>query len=585
VTEGSARALPRRRSPRISLQAKILALVLLCVGLPLVLSGIFFLRSKHELLSQRGHEVLANGVYRKAAEVDVWARQRQEEAQRWAASFVVFEGLEALARHDTDATQVKAELTAFLVALLPYHQAYESLFIVDLHGRVLAATREEPLGSWVSGLVEPGPLSSAVFSPVLWAPDQGRPEWLLVQPVNGRGRNDQLLGRRGQVLGYIVGRLDLRELERLLVNDSDGLAYWMLDSDGRVLVRTGRIAVNSATPEYFPASLEQAAPGTPKVHEGQIPGIGAVLFSLRSLEGPLRASVATTLPTADAYRPLVEARNRLLVGAFGGTVVLLLLAFFAARRVLRPILRLSEAARQVSAGELDVRLPVRGRDEISDLTTAFNEMAQRVRDARARVEETRDDLARANQELTEANRTLETLAITDGLTGLYNRRHFQDMLEREIARCQRENKPLTLLLCDLDNFKAYNDRWGHQEGDAALRRVSSALLNSIRASDTAFRYGGEELAVLLPACAKDQASEVAEKIRLAVRGPQDGRMLTFRAKTTISIGVASFPDDARVARGLIDMADAALYAAKDQGRDRVVAAIGGTPPEPQSSTG
>ena len=85
----ATRELPRRRSPRISLQAKLLALVLVCVGLPLVLSGFFFLESQHRLLSQRGHEVLSNGVYRKAAAVEQWARQRQEEAQRWAASFVV----------------------------------------------------------------------------------------------------------------------------------------------------------------------------------------------------------------------------------------------------------------------------------------------------------------------------------------------------------------------------------------------------------------------------------------------------------------------------------------------------------------
>ena len=161
------------------------------------------------------------------------------------------------------------------------------------------------------------------------------------------------------------------------------------------------------------------------------------------------------------------------------------------------------------------------------------------------------------------------------MTGLYNHSHFQECIEKEIRRSDREGRPMSLLLLDLDHFKQYNDRYGHTEGDAALRRVSGQVMKSIRATDMAFRYGGEELAVLLPSCSKEQAVEVAEKIRDAVGrgGARPGR---FGGKTTISIGVATFPEDGRVARGLVDTADAALYSAKAQGRDRVV--IAGTTP-------
>lgn len=563
---------PSSRLPRVSLQAQILAVVLLCVALPILLTGAFFLEHNHALLSERGRERLSNSAFRKATEIDEWARQRQEEAQRWAASFVVFEGLEVLARGEGDTARVKTELNDFLAALLPHHRAYESLLIVDLRGRVLASTREERVSSFLLRLAENPPGSRTVFSPLQAPGEPGRPGWMVVQPV--RGRSDQSLG-------YVVGRLDLREVEGLLVAEPDGLAFWLLDAEGRIQARAGRMA-DSAAQDFFPASLQQAAEPTRAVHEGTLPGLGPALFSLRSLEGPFRASVVATLPSSAAYRPLVEARNRVLRWGLGGTAVVMLLAFFAARRVLRPIPLLSHAAAQVSAGEMDVQLPVYGRNELSDLTLAFNEMAKRIREARARLEETRDDLANANRELTDANRTLETLAITDGLTGLFNRRHFQEMLEREIARCQRMAKPLSLLMCDLDHFKAYNDRWGHQEGDAALRRVASALLNTIRNTDMAFRYGGEELAVLLPHCTKEQAAQVAEKLRVAVSGRQEQRPLRFRTQyTTVSIGVACFPEDARVARGLVDVADAALYEAKAQGRDCVVVAGEGTAPEPE----
>jgi diguanylate cyclase (GGDEF)-like protein len=257
-------------------------------------------------------------------------------------------------------------------------------------------------------------------------------------------------------------------------------------------------------------------------------------------------------------------------------VAILLFTALAARRALRPIHLLADGARRVSKGE-DVYLPVSGNDEIAGLTIAFNEMVAKVREGRQRLEEARDQLARTNEGLRAANRTLETLAITDGLTGLYNHRHFQDTIEKEIRRCEREGRALSLLLIDIDHFKQYNDRFGHTEGDAALRRVAGQIMKTIRSSDLAFRYGGEEMAVLLPSCGREQASDVAEKIRIAV-STSSARTGRFGAKNTVSIGVATFPEDGRVSRALVDTADAALYEAKRTGRDRVVQAGRHAPP-------
>lgn len=559
---------PLTRLPRfrLRLQAKVLALVLAFVGLPILLTGAYFLQQHHSLLSERGRERLANEVYRRAAVLDEWARQRQQESQRWAASFVIFEPLEGLERGDHRPDRARLEVNEFLDSLLPHHAAYESLSVLDTRGKVLASTRPEPLPGWMTALLEgasteAGEPKGTVFGPPERTP-QGRPSWWLLQPVKGRS---------DQVVGYIAGRLDVDELEGLLGGGEQGVAFWLLDSQGRVRVQLGRLAPEPGQ-GFFPASLQQLAQSGEAVHEGPIPHVGRALFSFRALDPPLGGHVVATLPASTAYASLAEVRRRLTVFGLLGTAAVLLLTWFAARRVLRPILLLSAAAQRVSHGETDVQLPVRGSDEISELTSAFNDMATRIRDSRLSLERAHDELARANRELTDANRSLETLAITDGLTGLYNRRHFQDVLERELARCLRDGKTLSLLMCDLDRFKAYNDRFGHPEGDALLRRVAATLTSSIRHSDMAFRYGGEELAVLLPACSKLQARQVAEKVRLAVRGAQDERVARFRGVTTISIGVATFPEDGRVARGLVDVADAALYAAKAGGRDMVVVA-------------
>ncbi len=177
---------------------------------------------------------------------------------------------------------------------------------------------------------------------------------------------------------------------------------------------------------------------------------------------------------------------------------------------------------------------------------------------------------RARRALGTAAQELEQLARIDGLTGLANRRHFDDTLATEVARSRRYGRPLSLAMIDLDHFKPINDAYGHLLGDDVLRAVAAAIRSEARDADTTARFGGEELAVLLPECGPAAAREVAERIRrriaeLSVPGP-DGPV-----RVTVSAGVAtSRPDDDPAT--LAARADAALYAAKRAGRDRVVSA-------------
>jgi diguanylate cyclase (GGDEF)-like protein len=322
----------------------------------------------------------------------------------------------------------------------------------------------------------------------------------------------------------------------------------------------------------FDGELPMGAPLLGPVREARIAGHGPSVYTARRLEGELPGFLVASMPKDVAYRSIEESKHRLLKWGVPGLLLILALTALVSRRALHPILLLSDGAKRVSMGE-DVYLPATGNDEIAELTVAFNDMVTKVREGRQRLEEARDQLAQTNEGLRAANRTLETLAITDGLTGLYNHRHFQDTIDKEIRRCDRENRLLSVLLIDIDHFKQYNDRFGHTEGDSALRRVSGQIAAKIRSTDMAFRYGGEEMAVLLPSCGKEQATEVAEKIRTAVSS-STARSGRFGAKNTVSIGVATFPADGRVARALVDTADAALYQAKAEGRDRVIQAGG-----------
>jgi diguanylate cyclase (GGDEF)-like protein len=183
-------------------------------------------------------------------------------------------------------------------------------------------------------------------------------------------------------------------------------------------------------------------------------------------------------------------------------------------------------------------------------------------------------VAERTAQLEEANRQLATLSITDGLTGLANRRHFDDVLRAECARATRSSQPLAVIMLDVDYFKRYNDCYGHQAGDACLVRVAQALAGAMRrTSDLAARYGGEEFAIILPNTDAAAARQLGEALRGAIAGLHIAHECADAGQVTISAGIAlhtgpDAPDPNPDA--LLRQADAALYQAKGAGRNRVV---------------
>jgi two-component system cell cycle response regulator len=161
-------------------------------------------------------------------------------------------------------------------------------------------------------------------------------------------------------------------------------------------------------------------------------------------------------------------------------------------------------------------------------------------------------------------------AISDGLTGLYNQTYFKKYLELELKRSLRQNYPTSLLMLDLDDFKGLNDRFGHPAGDLVLQESARLIREAIREVDLAARYGGEEFAVVLPYSDAQGARVVAQRILDALRALDLENASGARlGAITASIGIAAGPDNARDARTLIQQADAMLYHAKQNGKNRI----------------
>ena len=168
---------------------------------------------------------------------------------------------------------------------------------------------------------------------------------------------------------------------------------------------------------------------------------------------------------------------------------------------------------------------------------------------------------------------LHQLLSTNSLTGIANRRRFDDALEREWRRCRRAGAPLSLLMIDVDHFKAYNDLFGHQRGDDCLRQVARLLLEEVgRPADLLARYGGEEFVCLLPEAGPFGARTVANRLIAAIQRAAIAHPLSAAGgRLTISIGVATAADLAGAPDALVALADKLLYAAKDAGRDQGIA--------------
>jgi len=260
----------------------------------------------------------------------------------------------------------------------------------------------------------------------------------------------------------------------------------------------------------------------------------------------IQREVENTHALAHARKHQVQLLIAVMFGI--GLLTAIVAAIILTRSILIPLRALQEGARRLGNGDLGYRMPALRRDELGELAQVFNDMAQM---------------------LEENQRMLKYQASRDGLTGLYNKREFHLRLSQEAVRATRYRHPVSLMMLDLDHFKNINDTYGHPAGDKALRNTAIRLAVELRPTDVAARYGGEEFAVVLPETAAADALRIAERIRAhvendAIRIDEDQSI-----HLTISIGVASLPDNAATESDLMQRADAALYAAKAGGRNRV----------------
>ena len=280
---------------------------------------------------------------------------------------------------------------------------------------------------------------------------------------------------------------------------------------------------------------------------------------------------------ANSWHRTMSSKLDIVVGVgILATLAAIPLGFLLIHRIVSPLDGLAGVMLRFSRGELDVRSSVRRRDEIGRLALAFNRMADQH-------QHTHDRIVQLNAELEKrvAQRTqqLRELASREPLTGLYNRRYFNEMLERRFSETTRYETDLSCIMIDLDGFKAVNDVFGHHIGDELLVLTARTITDQLRSADVAARFGGDEFILLLPQTDADRARVLGE--RIVEQFTRSAAERFPKVDISMSMGIASLPSlDIRDAESLIRTADHAMYDAKAAGKNRVVTALTASKPAP-----
>jgi diguanylate cyclase (GGDEF)-like protein len=246
-------------------------------------------------------------------------------------------------------------------------------------------------------------------------------------------------------------------------------------------------------------------------------------------------------------------------------------AWIIIRNITGPLKSLQEGVEIIAGGNLDYKTNIGTSDEIGQLSDAFDSMTENLKNITVSRDELNQEIGirkRTEEALRESEKRYRELSIVDELTQLYNSRHFYFQLKIELDRSNRYELPLTLLLLDIDNFKAFNDAYGHVEGDQVLMRLGQVVKKCLRETDFAYRYGGEEFTILLPMTTSAEGVVIAERIRTEFKkeifSPTPGQNI----HVTVSIGLAQYRPQEEM-KAFVHRVDQLMYCGKKNGKDRI----------------
>ena len=580
------------RKWRESIVVRILGTFLLLVILPTALLAGFSYSQARQAALDSAEQDLVKSAQNVASDIDRYIDSEIAVARYGALSAQAQEFARLLAEQEaqgaaapTVEVDTQAAVDRWLATWVGTSSSLSIVFILDTDGTCVASSDPNLVGrnfaqrtyyqSAMAGRSEVSDWSIGLVT--------GLPGVYISAPI---AKAD---GSPGAVL---VAKLDVAPIEELIFNaGSDDQIEFLINSAGVILVESGAETTGLRTLTELSAEDAAAIDATQQFAGASLTPVG--LTEVRAAQLTLRAGgtvvtdpfkyqdqvwvAALSNTTAEGWAAGVAIRadqvtaqlrmTSLVFAAFGLFMALYvaLALIFLRRSVLQPLEALVAGSQRVSDGDFDTPVPVRGDDEVAQLASSFNSMAQQIQDNTARLE---SEVASRTAALEQANREIKELSLTDELTGVYNRRYLEEFLPQALRRMQRRRLPLTIIMVDIDHFKAVNDGHGHQVGDTVLIAFANCLRRETPDPDWVVRLGGEEFLIALVETNFTTAMVLAETLRRHVGAMQvetgDGALLGVTASFGVAQSRAGETLDDLIAR-----ADRALYTAKADGRNLV----------------
>jgi len=553
------------RPLRESFSAKIIALVSMSVLVTSVVVGLVTIRSTQRFLTEKTAEKFPSVLSTSKSKIKIFYQSQHNDLVSLSQTKVFKENLEAFLYGATvdefDSTAV-AELNKYLAIVHNKFPVYDDLTVMTTDGTVVAATGSTPgfdtdaINDIIDIFQESGSISCV--SPAVLQPDGSRVIQSLIVPVrDGDSESTGVL---------MVAKIDLVQLSVIMdeVQLGGGGELYILDDLGKYLTRPRFSAERLLGVEAMQVPTRDSGAFTVVKRDSY--GGRSVFSSISQIE-----ETGWWLVYEEDYQssmaPVLNTQRRTWVAVLLIGAVFVLVSLKIVQTMMRPVHDLKLGAERINEGLVGVSIPHGSGDELGMMIDTFNEMAKTITLSKAELQYKNKMLNSQNDQLQEMNQKLEELSITDGLTGLFNHRHFWNIMNTELTRVNLYQGDLALALIDIDDFKRVNDQFGHAVGDLLLQEIARVLKDAVRDTDIVARYGGEEFAVLLPDTDRKGVETVSEKLRFQVEA------LRFKVPetdisigVTISLGVSVFRGNRRE---FFNAADRALYLSKSEGKNRV----------------
>ncbi|RTZ75860.1 MAG: hypothetical protein DSZ00_01230 [Gammaproteobacteria bacterium] len=524
----------------MSIRNRILVFAILVTLVPSLGLGWLYFSQAEKAVRESARQELATTAAHVERELQLWLKERFYEIRVFSSSYLLTGALETLHREEGSRGAL-ANIHDYLSLIRDQYGIYTAFQLFDEGG--------EPI------LQDPADGHSWQL-PANWRQQLGRQKGFTGE-FSRKGENNirLLLGvpitsREGLLQGLLAASVESSALATLFT--SPVVEKGKPVSTLLLVNRQGRVLFESGPPGLSRETLPQADElfrGASELMEYPSGQRGRVLAMLKPVQGH-PWGIVVEMDRKALFANLESVRNSAILLVLGMVALIGFFAWLLARGILNPLRELTQAAQRVAEGDFDVSVQVRRSDELGFATVVFNDMVMQLRQSRER---------------------LELLTTTDSLTGLLNRKGITEGFSTFLVRYRRHQRPFSVIMLDIDHFKAINDRHGHLAGDLVLKEVSRVLLEEMREVDLVGRYGGEEFLMLLDETRAETALVVAERIRNALAAAavsHEGVLI----RVTASFGVAEISSGSESMDELMERADKAMYLAKQQGRNRTVLA-------------